>query len=118
VKARNDAFITKIEASDWLILSEIDGARPKAHLAAAERIGKDGRSVWVGEGVGREQNSLGASQDFTVPAPRKFNSELVLGGSLVSGERVPPEEDLSFLDAVLSGTCKYIPVFSPPQLLF
>jgi hypothetical protein len=44
--------------------------------------------------VGREQNSLGASQDFTVPAPRKFKSELVLGGSLVSGERVVLEEDL------------------------
>jgi hypothetical protein len=44
--------------------------------------------------VGRGQNSLGASQDFTVPAPRKFKSELVLGGSLVSGERVVPEEDL------------------------
>jgi hypothetical protein len=44
--------------------------------------------------VGREQNSLGASQDFTLPVPRKFKSELVLGGSLVSGKRVVPEEDL------------------------
>jgi hypothetical protein len=38
VKARIDAFGTRIEASDWSKLSEIDGARARAHLAAAERI--------------------------------------------------------------------------------
>jgi hypothetical protein len=46
-----------------------------------------------------EQNSpscLGASENFNVPTPREFKSELVLGGSLVQvgGERVAPEKDL------------------------
>jgi hypothetical protein len=59
--------------------------------------------------VGREQNSLGASQNFTVPTPRKFKSELVLGGSLVSGERVAPEEDL---ELSRRGTERHLQVYS------